>query len=161
MKRLLQCLCVAALLGSGLLSPAAGPPEKPAPKLTEDEAKLIELTNQERANEKLAALKPNPVLCRVARAHSANMARQGVMNHVLDGKGAPDRIKAAGYKYASCGENIGAGDTGLEAVLKAWMNSKVHRDNILHRRFTQIGVGIVTDDKGKAYYTQVFATPRP
>src|SRR5262249_45708405 len=108
-----------------------------------------------------SALKPNPVLCRVARAHSANMARQGVMNHVLDGKGAPDRIKAAGYKYASCGENIGAGDAGLEAVLKAWMNSKGHRDNILHRRFTQIGVGVVTDEKGKAYYTQVFATPRP
>src|SRR5207249_3044988 len=49
------------------------------------EKKLLDLTNAEREKEKLPALRPSPLLFKVARAHAANMAKQGKMEHELDG----------------------------------------------------------------------------
>ena len=59
------------------------------------------MTNKARAKEKLPPLKLNSVLTKVARAHSANMAKQEKMEHELDGKNPSQRIKEAGYA-ASC-----------------------------------------------------------
>jgi uncharacterized protein YkwD len=128
--------------------------------LGDDEKNLLELTNLERKKHKLPPLKASPLLCKVARAHSANMAKQGKMDHNLDGKDPYDRIKAVGYKYAVAGENLAVGDLAQEQVMKAWMKSQVHRENILDDEFTEIGLGMAKNDKGKIYYTQVFGTPR-
>jgi uncharacterized protein YkwD len=104
-------------------------------KLSPEEQKVLELTNQERAREKLPPLKPNARLFKAARAHSAKMAEKGMMGHVfLEGKGWPvvlvagspglvmgrtaqilevsswgQRAREAGYKYEVCGENVGEG----------------------------------------------------
>ena len=40
--------------------------------------------------------------------------------------------------------------------MKGWMNSKVHRENILDPAFTEIGIGVARNDKGEVYYTQDF-----
>ncbi|HYV39101.1 MAG TPA: CAP domain-containing protein [Gemmataceae bacterium] len=129
-------------------------------KLSDAEQKLLDLTNAERAKEKLPPLKFNPVLCEVARAHSANMAKQGKLEHELDGKTPFERIKATGYKYSMGGENVARHRAGLEEVMAGWMKSPGHRDNILSNEYTEIGMGAVTDAKGFVYYTQVFAKPR-
>src|SRR5262249_13649505 len=68
-------------------------------ELTEVDKAIFELTNKEREKEKLSALTISPLLCEVARKHSANMAKQGEMKHELNGKNPADRIKAAGYEY--------------------------------------------------------------
>jgi uncharacterized protein YkwD len=155
-----------ACLGFLVLLPALGAPgeKKGAPKseLSADEKKLLELINKERAQEKLPPMVADPVLCKVARAHSANMARKGDMSHVLDGKNPADRVRESGYDYLKIGENIGVGEDGapLEDAVKGWMGSPPHRVNILNRRFQETGIGIVRNDKGETYYTQVFATPR-
>jgi uncharacterized protein YkwD len=128
---------------------------------TPAEIKIFELTNQERKKEDAKALKLNPALSKIARAHSENMARQGKMEHKLDDKGADDRVREGGYKFSAMAENIAAGDDGaaLENIMKAWMESKGHRANILEAEYTEIGVGIVRDKKGGLWLTQVFATP--
>jgi uncharacterized protein YkwD len=138
---------------------AADAPE--APQLSADEQKILDLTNAAREKEKLPALKLNQVLLKVARAHSANMARQGKMDHVLDGKKPHERVKDAGYDYSYMGENI-AWTTGdpPAVVFKGWMNSEHHRENILGEHYTEIGIGIARTDKGEVYYTQVFGKPR-
>ncbi len=147
------------LLAAALLIPLAT--QDPPPfKLTAEEQKFLDLTNAERKKANLPTLQADPVLCQVARAHSANMARQGKMEHKLDGKTQYDRIKGAGYKYSTAGENLARSDEGLETVIKALMNSKVHRDNILAEEFTEVGIGIAAGDDGKIYYTQDFAVPR-
>jgi uncharacterized protein YkwD len=128
--------------------------------LSKEEKQLLELINAERKKHDLAPLRPSPALFRVARAHSANMAKQGKMAHVLDDKTPYDRIKAVGYKYRFAGENIGRGDVSLPEMVKAWMDSKVHRDNILHKEFTETGLGVASDAKKLVYYTQVFAKPQ-
>src|SRR5262249_2860660 len=123
-----RCL-VAAALGLGLAALAIGQ-EGAGLKLSEEEQTLLDLTNAERKKENLPALRPSPLLFQVARGHSANMAKQGKMDHKLDGKTPYDRIKGAGYKYSLAGENIAVGEVPIERVMKSWMDSKVHRDNI-------------------------------
>jgi uncharacterized protein YkwD len=137
--------------------------EKAKFQSTKDERELIELINKERAKEKLPALKPNSILNKVARAHSANMAKQGKMEHVLDKKTPSDRVLGAGYDYGKISENIAWSDTAkapLTAIVKGWMDSKTHRVNILSDKVTETGLGIAKNDKGEVYYTQVFARPR-
>jgi uncharacterized protein YkwD len=163
MKRVRIVLAALTVILCYRAEPRAADDKKEPEKLelTQAEKELLELTNQERAKEKLPPLKPNLVLFRVARAHSANMAKKGEMKHDLDGKNPAQRVRAAGYAYRELAENIawGEGET-LEGVMKGWMKSKIHRDNILHGSFAEIGIGIVRTEKGEMYYTQVFALPK-
>jgi uncharacterized protein YkwD len=161
--RLLPCLPALALLTALSLAEAAGEDKKDTPRvqLSDQEKDLLKLTNAERAKEKLPPLEPNPLLFKAARAHSANMARQGKMEHVLDGKNPAQRVLDIGYDYAKVGENIGVGENvPMTEIMKGWMASKHHRENILNGKFTEIGLGVARNGKGEVYYTQVFGTPR-
>jgi uncharacterized protein YkwD len=156
-------LLVLVGLGAVLSLVRADPPApegKDKFQLSKVEQRLLELTNAERKKQDLPPLRPDPRLFKAARAHSANMARQEKMDHILDGKTPFDRIKNAGYGYGFAGENVGFADADVEDVMKAWMASPAHRDNILKRQFTDIGLGAAGTDKGIVYYTQVFASPR-
>jgi uncharacterized protein YkwD len=141
--------------------------------MTAEEQKLLDLTNAERAKEKLPPLAAHPILFRVARAHSANMARKDEMKHVLDGKNPARRTLDAGYDYKRVGENIGDVEFGkpppvdkdlddavLKDVMQHWMESPEHRKNILNKGFEDVGLGVARNEKGKAYFTQLFATVR-
>jgi uncharacterized protein YkwD len=131
-------------------------------KLSKDEQRLLELTNEARAKEKLSPVKANATLMKVARAHASNMARQHEMKHELDGKNPSQRIEGAGYDYKSVGENIAVAEKGatVDAVFKSWMDSKEHRDNILSPKFNEVGLGLATDDKGETYFAQDFGKQR-
>jgi uncharacterized protein YkwD len=129
-------------------------------RLFAEEQQLLDLTNQERKRQDLPLFRPDPTLFKVARGHSANMARQEKMEHVLDNKTPYQRIKEAGYRYSVAGENVAYGEVEMEDVMKGWMASPKHRANILNPRYTEIGLGLSRTDKGVVYYTQVFATPK-
>jgi len=131
-------------------------------KMTAPEKKLLELTNLERKKKDLSPLAPSPLLFKIARAHSENMAKQAKMDHELDGKNPFDRLKDGGYKYLKAGENVGAGDAEIPIadLMKAWMDSPMHRENILRPDFTEVGFGAVKDKKGDVYYTQLFGKPK-
>jgi uncharacterized protein YkwD len=133
--------------------------QKPSVTLSNDEKTILELTNKARAEKNLPPLTVNPVLTAVARAHSANMAKKGEMNHVLDGKNPADRVKDAGYRYSWTGENIAMGENvTVPDIFEGWMKSKAHRDNILKPEYQEIGIGIARNDKGEVYYAQEFGT---
>lgn len=155
MTRYLVPLSLVLLLLTAPLAVADDPEMSPAEK------ELVELTNKERARAKLPPLKPNPLLFKIARAHAANMARQGKLEHRLDGKSVKDRALAAGYNYKKIGENIAwsDGDT-LANIMKNWMKSPEHRKNLLTPVFTEIGFGIARDKKGETYYAQVMGLRR-
>jgi uncharacterized protein YkwD len=162
MHRFIGPLCIALTVA---VRCGADEPEKKEPakhELTADEKSILDLTNQERTRAGLPAFKPSLVLSKVARGHSANMAKQGKIEHILDGKTPGQRAREGGYRFDVVGENVAWGEKGftLPQVMKTWMDSKVHRDNILDKEFTEIGIGIITDAKGKSYYTQLFATPK-
>lgn len=55
------------------------------------------------------------------------------------------------------GENIAAGQTSPGAVMGGWMGSTGHRNNILNRSYSKIGIGCFYD--GNSYYwVQAFCT---
>lgn len=137
--------------------------ETPKFEMTKEEQTLLDLLNKERTKEKLPALQPNPLLFKAARGHSANMAKQRKMEHVLDKKKPFQRVAAAGYNWGKVSENIAIAEDGeppLTAIVKEWMESKTHRENLLGKDVTETGLGIARNDKGEIYYTQVFARPR-
>lgn len=152
--------CIGLIMIGCLVSLEAGEPAKKFEQ-TPDEVKLFELTNQERKKKDVAPLKLNPALSKLARAHAENMARQGKLEHVLDEKDPYDRMRDAGYKYMTAGENIAYDrkDAKVASVLEGWMESKGHAENILSPQYTEIGIGIAKDKDGQQFYTQLFAKP--
>jgi uncharacterized protein YkwD len=156
----LRILGAAAVLGACMLAPVRGA-DAPDVKLSAAEQKILELTNKARAEKKLPPLALNDRLTEAARAHSANMGRQGKMEHVLDGRTPGQRIKATGYRYSVAGENIAWTDGNPPAsVFDDWMKSRRHRENILNPEYTEIGIGVVRTPQGEFYYTQDFARPK-
>lgn len=130
-------------------------------KLTADEKAVIELTNAERkkAEKELPPLKMNPQLMEAARKHAANMAAQDKLDHKLDDKDPGDRTKAAGYTSTFVGENIAWNQKSPKDVVRAWMDSEGHRENILHAEYTEMGVAVAKNKKGEPYWVQVFGKP--
>jgi uncharacterized protein YkwD len=131
-------------------------------KMKADEKQLFDLLNAARAKEKLPALVPNPVLFKLARDHSANMAKQKKMAHELDGKKVKDRAKAASYDYRYIGENVAWSEDQpeMKEIHEGWMKSKGHRENILKEPYREVGLGIAKSSKGEYYFTQVFGVLR-
>jgi uncharacterized protein YkwD len=157
----MRAFAIVLTIGLTPLLSAESSEEKPKLRLSAAEQKLVDLTNNERMKAKLPPLKPNPILFAVARAHTANMVKQGKREHVLDGKDVLKRLDDAGYDWKSAGENIATSKSStLEEVMEAWMKSKGHREEILKERFREIGIGTVDNGKGVVYYTQVFGVER-
>ncbi len=71
-------------------------------------------------------------------------------------------MTAAGYIWSGAAENIAAGQSTPEAVMKGWMNSAGHKANILNCGLTELGVGYAAGsgaDYGQ-YWVQDFGSPR-
>ncbi|HTU19863.1 MAG TPA: CAP domain-containing protein [Gemmataceae bacterium] len=132
-------------------------------EMTKEEQALLKLLNEKRAKKDLLALRPHPLLIKAAREQSKNMAKQRKMEHDLNGKKLGQRVDAAGYNWGKVSENLAMAEDGeppLSAIVKDWMESAQHRENLLDKNVTETGVAIARNDKGEIYYTQIFARPR-
>ena len=58
---------------------------------------VIEFTNKERISAGLRSLRHDVAISKIARSHSENMARLGLLSHDIGGRGPTDRALAAGY----------------------------------------------------------------
>lgn len=124
---------------------------------------IVQLTNAERSNAGLPALRANSRLNEAAQLHADQMARSGRLAHELSGAPYPrpeDRLAAAGYRWSAYAENIAMGQSTAAAAMDSWMHSSGHRANILSTSVTEIGVGFARDSAGRPYYVQVFGRPR-
>ena len=158
-------LCFPLIILAGLDASAlamADPVKEPAkPELSEEEKPFLELANQARGKAKLPPLSINPQLLKAARDHASNMAKKCEMNHVLDGKDPPQRVKSQSYEYEKVAENIASCDKGAAAeVFKNWMETQHNKENILNEEFKEVGIGVAKNEKGEFYYTLVFAVAR-
>ena len=115
-----------------------------SPKVRPDlETQMLQLVNEERTKRGLPALKPDPELTAVARAHSTDMFARGYFSHYTPEKADPfDRMKKAGVKFLTAGENLALGRT-LKICHEGLMNSPGHRANILNPAFGRLGIGIM------------------
>ena len=117
------------------------------------EDKVIELVNIERAKYGIPKLSTDSMF-----RDSANLRAKEIATSF-----SHTRPDGSSYLYALppglgyWGENIAMGQTSPEKVMEAWMNSEVHRANILSKDFITIGVGYFIKD-GVIYWVQDFGT---
>ena len=132
----------------------------PTVTTTAQEDEVIRLVNVERSKAGLQLLKTNWQLCRVARYKSADMAQKGYFDHNSPTYGSPFKMmESFGLKFSSAGENIAYGQRTPAEVMNGWMNSPGHRNNIMSRTYTDIGVGLAKNSSGVCYWTQQFIKP--
>ncbi len=107
------------------------------------EMRMLALLNEERSKRSLPLLRSDPELTAVARAHSEDMFANGYFSHYTpDGKSPFDRMKKAGVRFTTAGENLALGQT-LLICHQGLMNSPGHRANILQPAFGRVGIGIL------------------
>jgi uncharacterized protein YkwD len=108
------------------------------------------LVNQARASNGEAGLSSNVTLILIAQSWSQQLARNGVLSHRSPlSDGAP----AGWFKL---GENVGYGSS-VDVVQSAFMNSSLHRANILDPAFNNVGIGVTVDGYGRRWVVQEFA----
>jgi uncharacterized protein YkwD len=164
-----RLLAIAAVAVVAVFAATAEPPAAVAATCASANAKPIDssratvsramlcLINVERRKHGLRALRLEPRLSKAARDHSRDMVRRRYFSHTTpDGIGFAERIRGAGYMTSSrrwrVGENIAWGwrrRDGAARIVREWMHSPPHREEILEPSFRDAGIGAVA------------GTPRP
>lgn len=137
-----------AEFGSSLYSdaPAQDPAPSAATSLGDLAARVVDLTNRDRAAAGCLPLTPQGLLAESAQGHADEMARKVYFSHAsLDGRTFDQRIRDTGYEGRELGENIASGFATADEVQEAWMATPAHRKNILDCAFREIGVGFASD----------------
>lgn len=116
------------------------------------EQQIFDLTNVLRTRHKLKPLVWDEITAQAAFEHSRDMAVNNDFSHTSKKFGdLAKRLQAAKVVYKAAGENIAANYTDGPAVVEGWLNSKGHRESLLNKEFSHIGVGVY-----QKYYTQNF-----
>lgn len=132
------------------------PPQTGTGGLTANEQEVLNLINQQRANNGLSALTIDPQVQNVARIKAQDMVDKGYFSHNSPTYGSPfEMLDNFGVSYRTAGENL-AGNSSNSAAVTAWMNSPGHRANILNSNFNYTGIGVVDDPRYGKMYVQMF-----
>ncbi|CAA6803232.1 MAG: Transporter [uncultured Sulfurovum sp.] len=152
--------------------------------LSTNQQELLDAINKERTESKtcgergtfpaVPALTWNADLYAAALEHVTDLAYSDTFSH--DGSGTEyditgngqaskfyERIVANGYaNYFSVGENIAGGQRSVEEVMKAWMKSPGHCENIMKSTYTEVGVAIIIKDDStyQIYWGQNFGSKK-
>jgi uncharacterized protein YkwD len=142
-------LLTAARAGAATTScgePGAAPGQL---SLHEMRTSVLCLLNRIRVHFHLHPLSYNEELRTSASAHSVSMVVHGYFAHEGPGGSMDNRISRAGYLARAArfalGEDIGGGGGRAGspvAVVRDWMHSPPHRENILDPHFRDAGVGV-------------------
>ncbi|OGG52883.1 hypothetical protein A3H16_03390 [Candidatus Kaiserbacteria bacterium RIFCSPLOWO2_12_FULL_53_8] len=124
---------------------------------------LVDLVNGDRASQSLGTLTINPILTAAAQAKADDMAGKGYFAHNSpDGKDSWYWFKQAGYSFAYAGENLAVDFSDSSDVERAWMDSPLHRENLLDPHFTEIGIAIAQgtfEGHPTTFVVQMFGAP--
>lgn len=140
-------------------TPTATPtpsPEEIAANAEKMAKEVIRLTNIERRKYGLTELKYHAKLQQAAMTRAKELEIK-FAHERPDGRDIGTAAYEAGVGNPG-GENIGAGFTKPEAVVKAWMDSDGHRTTMLQSHYTHIGVGYYKGKNGTGYWVQEFSS---
>jgi uncharacterized protein YkwD len=110
---------------------------------------VVCLINQQRHTRGLPGLRENARLNRSAQGWTNVMVTHRDFSHGAD---FAARISAVGFDWSNVGENIATGYRSPTAVVRAWMASKGHCQNILNPVYRYVGTG-VSDNSITGYST--------
>lgn len=111
-----------------------------------NEKMIIDLTNVERVREgRTSLLAWNEKLSLMAYQKAQDMlTRQYFAHESPDGKSVSDLAGGVGYLYRLVGENLAVGNFHTnEELIKGWMESPGHRENMLKEGYTEMGAAAI------------------
>ena len=131
-------------------------PQPTALRYSSRAERILQLVNEQRVKSNLPQLTMDATLTKSAQGYAESMQRTGRFSHTgADGSTFVQRNVAAGYTgWSWLEENIAYGQTSPEMVMKDWMESTEHRDNILNPHVRHLGVGIA--GTSPIYWVQEF-----
>jgi len=104
---------------------------------------IITITNTERTKTGAGVLYENSVLSAAAQKKLNDMFAKNYWDHTgPGGETAWDFIAGESYQYEVAGENLARGFKSSDDVVRAWMASPTHKQNLLNNRFQEIGVAV-------------------
>lgn len=126
---------------------------------TAEEAEVFRLVNEYRAQYGIApvkwdqnAYKAAKIRCDEITTNFSHKRNGGQRFYTVYSEIIQDRL----YNY---GENIASGQSTAQDVLNSWMNSELHRKNILDPDFDNLAVAFgIYNDSYKYYWVQEFTT---
>ncbi len=125
---------------------------------------LVNLTNENRADNNLSTLSTNPVLQLAAQMKANDMATRSYFSHTSpDGKEPWYWLNQAGYSYSYAGENLAVDFVDSDDVTDAWMKSPTHRANMVNQHYTEVGIAVaqgVYKGKNTLFVVQFFGAPK-
>jgi uncharacterized protein YkwD len=126
------------------------------------------LVNWARVQDHRPRLSRRLALQRAAALKGESVASCKQFSHTPCGGRFTSAVNAAGYRYATFGENLYAGTWGTvtpREVVRAWLLSPSHRANVLNGRFRDVGAAPVRasglfDGGDAVVWTATFGSPR-
>lgn len=118
---------------------------------------ILQLVNVHRVSIGKEPLEMNALATDLAEEHTLYMIVQNDISHD-DFDERSNRLFAE-ENASRTGENVAYGQRSAQAVMEAWLNSSGHRKNI-EGDFTHIGIGVIKNDAGVYYFTQIFLKKR-
>jgi uncharacterized protein YkwD len=139
--------------------------------------RVLELVNEARARgascgarsfRPAGPVRASDALDQVAYGHAIDMAQHDYFAHEdRAGRTPADRVRASGYRERLVGENIAYGPPSPEDVVRGWLDSTGHCENIMDPRFAEMGIAYALgrapqQKSGRGlYWVQVLADPAP
>ncbi|MGR3593104.1 MAG: CAP domain-containing protein [Limimaricola soesokkakensis] len=122
---------------------------------------VLKLVNARREARGLQPVSLASQLNRAAQRHSCDMGRANTLSHTgTDGSGVMERAQRTGYQPCLIAENVAAGHQSARDVVRGWMQSPPHRQNLLRPDIRHLGIGFASPQNGGSpHWTQVFARP--
>ncbi len=104
-------------------------------------AVLADLSNRDRLNSGVSQLTWSDTLAKAAKLKAEDMLKNGYFAHTSPSGVTPWHwLSNVNYNFMYAGENLAINFTESENVERAWLNSPKHRDNIMSKNFTEIGI---------------------
>jgi len=144
------------------MQPRVTSPTTPPPNMTTLEQAMAETINGARQANGLPRLTVDEQLTLVARAHSQDMVTRGYFSHVTpEGIALNGRLEEHGLVLNWTGENIQRNvqprNETVRYATNWFMNSRPHRQNILHPRYDRLGISVSEGPPNWYTFVLVFA----
>ena len=124
--------------------------------LSYDEQEVLDLVNKYRKENGLDELSAFSKLQDVAKLKAIDLVENEYFSHISERLGTPfEMLENNGVVYTIAGENLARGSS-IEKVVEAWINSPLHRDNILEKKFEYTGICVVESDTYGKVFVQLF-----
>jgi len=122
---------------------------------------VLQLVNLERAEAGVAPVVRSQPLSKLAGDYACRMIEGGFFGHTdpASGYGPGERAVAGKYVFWHVGENLAAGQPTAADVMRVWMESPSHRENILDPRWMDVGIAVRFGGEHSIYWVQEFGEP--